>query len=215
MVNQPSYNPNDRDQLQAGSVPQPRRHRHLRAGLERQAVHHRRGARLGPVPPRQRGRHLAGIPQGRHQGVRGRAQSRRHRSGDDPRQVEQRRHRQGGAVAQAGTDLEHAHRPRVSARSPAAISPASRPACSATIRIGGPIGIATLSHGYGLSVTPLQLAHAYATIGAGGMKRPMSFERVSGPVAGERVMDREDGAVDRAAHGAGGGHRRHRQRAPR
>ena len=51
-----------------------------------------------------------------------------------------------------------------------------------------PIGIATLSHGYGLSVTPLQLAHAYATIGAGGLKRPISFERVSGPVAGERVL---------------------------
>jgi cell division protein FtsI (penicillin-binding protein 3) len=52
-----------------------------------------------------------------------------------------------------------------------------------------PIGIATLSHGYGLSVTPLQLAHAYATIGAGGIKRPISFERTNGPVAGERVMD--------------------------
>jgi cell division protein FtsI (penicillin-binding protein 3) len=51
------------------------------------------------------------------------------------------------------------------------------------------IGIATLSHGYGLSVTPLQLAHAYATIGAGGIRRPITFERVSGPVAGERVMD--------------------------
>jgi cell division protein FtsI (penicillin-binding protein 3) len=52
-----------------------------------------------------------------------------------------------------------------------------------------PIGIATLSHGYGLSVTPLQLAHAYAIIGAGGIKRPISFEKVSGPVHGERVMD--------------------------
>ena len=52
-----------------------------------------------------------------------------------------------------------------------------------------PVGIATLSHGYGLSVTPLQLAHAYATIGAGGIKRPISFERVSGPVAGEQVLD--------------------------
>jgi cell division protein FtsI (penicillin-binding protein 3) len=52
-----------------------------------------------------------------------------------------------------------------------------------------PIGIATMSHGYGLSVTPLQLAHAYATIGAGGVKRPISFERVSGPVAGEQVID--------------------------
>ena len=53
-----------------------------------------------------------------------------------------------------------------------------------------PVGIATLSHGYGLSVTPLQLAHAYATIGAGGIKRPISFEKVYGPVAGQQVMDR-------------------------
>src|SRR5260370_3197304 len=52
-----------------------------------------------------------------------------------------------------------------------------------------PIGIATLSHGYGLSVTPLQLAHAYATIGAGGIKRPLTFERVSGPVRGEQVLE--------------------------
>jgi cell division protein FtsI (penicillin-binding protein 3) len=52
-----------------------------------------------------------------------------------------------------------------------------------------PVGIATLSHGYGLSVTPLQLAHAYATIGAGGVKRPISFERVAGPVPGEQVLD--------------------------
>ncbi len=52
-----------------------------------------------------------------------------------------------------------------------------------------PIGIATMSHGYGLSVTPLQLAHAYATIGAGGIKRPITFERVSGPVHGEQVLD--------------------------
>jgi cell division protein FtsI (penicillin-binding protein 3) len=52
-----------------------------------------------------------------------------------------------------------------------------------------PIGIATMSHGYALSVTPLQLAHAYATIGAGGLKRPISFERITGPVPGERVLD--------------------------
>jgi cell division protein FtsI (penicillin-binding protein 3) len=52
-----------------------------------------------------------------------------------------------------------------------------------------PIGIATMSHGYGLSVTPLQLAHAYATIGAGGLRRPISFERVYGPVPGEQVLD--------------------------
>jgi cell division protein FtsI (penicillin-binding protein 3) len=53
-----------------------------------------------------------------------------------------------------------------------------------------PIGIATLSHGYGLSVTPLQLAHAYATIAAGGVSRPISFERVTGGVAGQQVISR-------------------------
>ncbi len=53
-----------------------------------------------------------------------------------------------------------------------------------------PIGIATLSHGYGLSVTPLQLAHAYATIGAGGVARPVSFERITAPVAGQQVIPR-------------------------
>ena len=52
-----------------------------------------------------------------------------------------------------------------------------------------PIGIATLAYGYGLSVTPLQLAHAYATLGAGGLARPVSFVRVDGPIAGQRVLD--------------------------
>jgi cell division protein FtsI (penicillin-binding protein 3) len=49
--------------------------------------------------------------------------------------------------------------------------------------------VASMSHGYGLSVTPLQLAQAYATIGALGVRRPVSLTRVDGPVAGERVLD--------------------------
>jgi cell division protein FtsI (penicillin-binding protein 3) len=52
-----------------------------------------------------------------------------------------------------------------------------------------PIGIATMSHGYGISVTPLQLAHAYATLGARGLSRPISFLRVDSPPAGQRVLD--------------------------
>jgi cell division protein FtsI (penicillin-binding protein 3) len=52
-----------------------------------------------------------------------------------------------------------------------------------------PIGIVTMSHGYGLSVTPLQLAHAYATIGALGIARPVSFLAAEGPVAGARVLE--------------------------
>jgi cell division protein FtsI (penicillin-binding protein 3) len=48
-----------------------------------------------------------------------------------------------------------------------------------------PIGIATLSHGYGMSVTPLQLAHAYATIGAGGIggRFPSSASPVRSPAS--------------------------------
>ena len=52
-----------------------------------------------------------------------------------------------------------------------------------------PIGIVTMSHGYGLSVTPLQLAHAYATVGSFGIARPLTFLRAEGPASGERALD--------------------------
>ncbi len=52
-----------------------------------------------------------------------------------------------------------------------------------------PLGIFTMSHGYGLSVTPLQLAHAYATLGAFGIARPVSFLRVEGKPVGAAVLD--------------------------
>jgi len=48
---------------------------------------------------------------------------------------------------------------------------------------------ATISYGYGLSVTPLQLARAYAILGADGIRRPVTLRRVDGPVPGERVID--------------------------
>jgi cell division protein FtsI (penicillin-binding protein 3) len=51
-----------------------------------------------------------------------------------------------------------------------------------------PITIATLSHGYGISVTALQLAQAYATIGALGVRRPVSMLRVDTPPVGERIL---------------------------
>src|SRR5205823_245056 len=52
-----------------------------------------------------------------------------------------------------------------------------------------PIGIVTMSHGYGLSVTPLQLAHAYATIGSFGFARPVSFLRLETAPPGERALE--------------------------
>jgi cell division protein FtsI (penicillin-binding protein 3) len=51
------------------------------------------------------------------------------------------------------------------------------------------ISIATLSHGYGISVTPLQLAQAYASIGALGIRRPVSMLRMDAAPAGERMLD--------------------------
>ncbi len=51
------------------------------------------------------------------------------------------------------------------------------------------VKIATMSHGYGLAVTPLQLAQAYATIGAYGVRRPVTLQRLDTAVSGERVLD--------------------------
>lgn len=52
-----------------------------------------------------------------------------------------------------------------------------------------PINIATMAYGYGLSVTPLQLAQAYATVGALGMHRPITFRRVQEAAPATRVLD--------------------------
>ena len=54
-----------------------------------------------------------------------------------------------------------------------------------------PVGIFTMSHGYGLSVTPLQLAHAYATLGAFGVSRPVSFVRVEGSPSSDSVLEKD------------------------
>lgn len=52
-----------------------------------------------------------------------------------------------------------------------------------------PIELATLSYGYGLSVTAVQLAHSYAVLGSGGINHPVTLLRREQPVAGERVYD--------------------------
>jgi cell division protein FtsI (penicillin-binding protein 3) len=51
-----------------------------------------------------------------------------------------------------------------------------------------PIGIATMSFGYGLQVTPLQLAQAYAAVGALGVMRPVTLLRQDEVVPGEQVL---------------------------
>jgi cell division protein FtsI (penicillin-binding protein 3) len=52
-----------------------------------------------------------------------------------------------------------------------------------------PVAISRMSYGYNLSVTPLQLTHAYATMGARGVMRPASFLRVEGTPPGTQALD--------------------------
>jgi len=47
---------------------------------------------------------------------------------------------------------------------------------------------ATLAYGYGLSVTPLQLARAYGVLATDGVLKPVTFLRTDGAVEGERII---------------------------
>ncbi|ALD46929.1 peptidoglycan synthase [Serratia sp. OLHL2] len=47
---------------------------------------------------------------------------------------------------------------------------------------------ATFSFGYGLRVTPLQMAREYAAIGSFGIYRPLSITKVTPPVMGQRIL---------------------------
>lgn len=53
----------------------------------------------------------------------------------------------------------------------------------------GAFTLATLSFGYGLSATTLQLARAYEVLGNQGVRLPVSLLRLDKPPQGERVMD--------------------------
>lgn len=50
---------------------------------------------------------------------------------------------------------------------------------------------ASLAYGYGLQVTPLQLAQAYLVYANRGIRKPISLLKVDGPVGGYRVVDEE------------------------
>jgi cell division protein FtsI (penicillin-binding protein 3) len=53
-----------------------------------------------------------------------------------------------------------------------------------------PFTLATLAFGYGISVTPIQLAQAYSVFANEGVKIPVSLLKIDKAPAGERVMDK-------------------------
>jgi cell division protein FtsI (penicillin-binding protein 3) len=52
-----------------------------------------------------------------------------------------------------------------------------------------PFAVATLAFGYGISVTPLQLAQAYSIFANKGMKIPTSLLKLDKPPVGEQIID--------------------------
>jgi cell division protein FtsI (penicillin-binding protein 3) len=60
-----------------------------------------------------------------------------------------------------------------------------------------PISQATLAYGYGISVTPLQLAQAYSVLGSDGVFRPVSLVALDGPAKGEQVLAADSAAAVR------------------
>lgn len=55
----------------------------------------------------------------------------------------------------------------------------------------GDVQRATLSYGYGVTATPLQLARAYAALAQGGVIRPASIRALEAPPEGRRILDAE------------------------
>jgi len=60
-----------------------------------------------------------------------------------------------------------------------------------------PISQATLAYGYGVSVTPLQLAQAYSVLGSDGFLKPVSLVALDSPSAGDQILSTESAAAVR------------------
>lgn len=58
-------------------------------------------------------------------------------------------------------------------------------------RIRRPANLATMAYGYGLSATALQLTQAYAIFATHGIKKPVTFVKISQPPVGKPVIDRQ------------------------
>lgn len=51
-----------------------------------------------------------------------------------------------------------------------------------------PINLATMSYGYGIAVTPMQLAASYSVLASHGLKRPVSLLKLDSAPEAERIM---------------------------
>ena len=60
-----------------------------------------------------------------------------------------------------------------------------------------PISQATLAYGYGVSVTPLQLAQAYSVLGSNGLLRPVSLLALESPNDGDRILSQNSASAVR------------------
>ncbi|MDH3613602.1 MAG: penicillin-binding transpeptidase domain-containing protein, partial [Gammaproteobacteria bacterium] len=60
-----------------------------------------------------------------------------------------------------------------------------------------PISQATLAYGYGVSVTPLQLAQAYSVLGSNGVLRPISLVALDTPGDADRILSHDAAAAVR------------------
>ncbi len=60
-----------------------------------------------------------------------------------------------------------------------------------------PISQATLAYGYGLSVTPLQLAQAYGVLGSSGKLRPISLVALDQPADGDQIISSDSATAVR------------------
>jgi cell division protein FtsI (penicillin-binding protein 3) len=57
--------------------------------------------------------------------------------------------------------------------------------------LSNPVVRATLAYGYGLAITPLQLAQAYLCLATGGVRLPVSILKQDAPVSGVRIFEEQ------------------------
>ena len=179
MANWPPVDPSDLSERQQRGPAQPGDRLHLRAGLDLQGVHGRRGAarknwsRRPPtftLPPTHPGRrpHDRGVARARHRDDERRRHPRpllERRRGDDRAGARRRKIQQAGSTASAS-----AARPGSSSR------PRSRGSCPPLDEYSGST-MGNLPIGQGLSVTPMQMMAGYAAIANGGILRAAAADR--------------------------------------